>query len=554
MAEVVYSTVGNWLNQVAGQWPDNEALIHHQRQVRYSYQAFLKEVDLLARGLMALGLQKGDPVALWGPNCPEWIVTQFALAKIGAVLVALDPSYGKEDLQYALSFSQSKALLTAEGPEGAYLKIIRSLAPELWEFPSRPGKLLPDLQHLITLFSPGPRPLLSFQEVLSRGYGFSLEQFEEQEKALSPEDPLMILFTSGTTGKPKGVVLDHLGVMNKSLASTERLGINHQDRLCLFFPLFHMFGNTCIALAGLIRGAALVVPSDQILPAVILTTLMEEKCTALYGSPSMMVALMESPRFKDFRPSGLRTGIIGGAPCPLEVMKRIINEMGVREIAIAYGITEASSWLTQTLPADPPELRVSTIGKALPNCEVKIVDSVSGEDLPDGTPGEICTRGFLMKGYFKNPEATARAIDQEGWFHTGDLGTRDSQGYFRITGRLKEVIFKKGKEILPVEIEEILYRLPGVALAQAFGVPEPEKGEVVALWVKPKEGFDLSEEKVAAYCREQLPEDLLPAYIRIVDSFPMTRSGKIQKFKMQEMMLRMPGRYDFSKSPRSTGK
>ena len=533
----IYTTVGNWLNQAARERPDNEALIHHQRQDRYTYKSFMEEVEKLARGLMALDLQKGDPVALWGPNLPEWILAQVALAKIGAVLVALDPSYGVEELQYVLAFSETKVLLTAEGPGGGYLKMIRTLAPELWEPSPRPGKILPDLQTIITLFSPAPQPLLSFQEVLTRGKAISPEQLEEREKGLSPEDPLMILFTSGTTGKPKGVVLDHLGVLNKSLASTERLGITHQDRLCLFFPLFHMFGNTCIALAGLIRGAALVIPSDQFSPPEILSAIGAEKCTALYGSPSMMVALMESPQFKDFCPGSLRTGIIGGSPCPLEIMKRVVNQMGVREIAIAYGITEASSWLTQTLPQDPLELRVSTIGKALPNCEVKIVDPASGEELPDGTPGEICTRGYLMKGYFKNPEATARAIDQEGWFHTGDLGTRDSLGYFRITGRLKEVILKEGKEILPSEIEEALYRLPGVSMVQAFGMPDPEKGEVVALWIRSKEGHVFSEEMVAGYCRDCLSEDCLPDYIRLVDSFPMTRSGKIQKFKMREMMM-----------------
>lgn len=539
MSERIYTTVGDWLNQVTRQRLGNEALIHHQREVRYTYQSFLEKVEQLARGLMALGLQKGNPVALWGPNCPEWIVTQFALAKIGAVLVALDPSYRVEEMQYALAFSQAKALLIAEGPDEAYLKMIRTLAPELWESFPRSRKLLPDLQAVITLFSPAPQPLLSFREVLTRGREISPDQLEEREKALLPEDPLMILFTSGTTGKPKGVVLDHLGVMNKTMASTERLGITHKDRLCLFFPLFHMFGNTCIALAGLIRGAALVIPSDQFSPPEILSAITAEKCTAIYGSPSMIVALMESPQFKDFCPGSLRTGIIGGAPCPLEIMKRIVNQMGVREIAIAYGITEASSWLTQTLPEDPLELRVSTIGKALPNCEVKIVDPASGEELPDGTPGEICTRGYLMKGYFKNPEATARAIDQEGWFHTGDLGTRDSLGYFRITGRLKEVILKEGREILPSEIEETLYRLSGVSMVQAFGVPDLEKGEVVALWIIPKEGHVLSEEMVAAYCRDCLSEDCLPDYIRLVDSFPLTRSGKIQKYKMREMMLAM---------------
>jgi fatty-acyl-CoA synthase len=313
--------------------------------------------------------------------------------------------------------------------------------------------------------------------------------------------------------------------------------ITAEDRLCLFFPLFHMFGNTCICLSGLIRGAALVIPADQFAPPEIIAALQAEKCTAIYGSPSMFLALLEAPPFKGFHPGTLRTGIVGGAPCPLTLMKRIVAEMGVRELAIAYGITEASSWVTMTLPDDPLELRVATIGKALPNCEVKVVDPLTGEELPDGIPGELCTRGLLMKGYFQNPEATARVVDREGWYHTGDLGTRDAQGYLRITGRLKEVIIKGGKEILPTEIEEVIYQVSGVALVQAFGVPDPLGGELLVVWVKPKEGAVLSEESLATHCGEQLSEAQRPDHIRLVQDFPMTRSGKMQKFRMQEMMM-----------------
>jgi fatty-acyl-CoA synthase len=528
MEERVYTTVGNRLTQVAREHPDREALVHSRRGVRYSYRSFMEAVEDLGRGLMALGLKKGDHAALWGPNLPQWLITQFALAKIGVVLVALDPGYGAEDLQYTLFQSQAKVLLTAEGPEGSYLMMIRSIKPSL-----------PDLELLITLDSRPFPPFLSLEEVMGRKEETPPSRLKEREESLSPEEPLMLLFTSGTTGKPKGVVSDHLGVLNKSMASTERLKISETDRLCLFFPLFHMFGNTCIALSGLIRGASLVIPSDQFSPPEILAALAAEGCTAIYGSPSMFVALMEHPDFKNFQPGRLRTGIIGGAPCPMALMKRIVEEMGVRELAIAYGITEASSWITQTLPEDPLELRVSTIGRALPNCEVKVVDPISGEDLPDGTPGEICTRRFLMKGYYRNPEATARVVDQEGWFHTGDLGLRDAQGYFRITGRLKDVIMKEGREILPTEIEDILYQNPGVATAQAFGVPDPLTGEKVALWVQPKEGVHFKEEEIQVFCRSHLPKFLVPDYVRIVDSFPMTRSGKMQKFRMREIMAMM---------------
>jgi len=477
-------------------------------------------------------------VALWGSNCPEWVLAQVALAKTGAVLTALDPGYGLEELRYALSQSGVRAVLTQEGPKGSYLEMLRSLAPEFWETDPRREKALPSLRSLITL-SDTETPLPGLRELSAWGERVSPAQLRGREDSLIPEDPLMLLFTSGTTGKPKGVVVDHRGILNKSLASTERMKITAEDRLCLFFPLFHMFGNTCICLSGLIRGAALVIPSDQFSPPEVIAALKEESCTAIYGSPSMFLALLEAPQFKQFIPGSLRTGIVGGAPCPLALMKRIVTEMGVRELAIAYGITEASSWVTQTLPDDPLELRVSTIGKALPNCEVKIVDPLTGEDLPNGQPGEICTRGLLMKSYFQNPEATARVIDREGWYHTGDLGTRDAQGYFRITGRLKDVIIKEGKELLPTEIEDGVYKLPGVAMVQAFGVPDPVQGERVAVWVKPKEQFSLTEEAIRAHCREHLPEQLFPDYIRLVDDFPMTRSGKIQKFKMREMMLEM---------------
>lgn len=538
MGEIQRSTVGAWLKGVAKANAQQEALIHQQRGVRYNYQELMERASRLARGLLALGIQKGDPVALWGPNRPEWVLAQVALARAGAVLTALDPGYGVDELRYALSLAGVKAVLTSEGPDGSYLEMLRSLAPDFWGATPTKEKTLPALRSIIT-FSETGAPLPSFRELSNWGERVSPSQLWGREDSLEPEDPLMLLFTSGTTGKPKGVVLDHLGILNKSLDSTERMHLTAADRLCLFFPLFHMFGNTCICLSGLIRGAALVIPSDQFSPAEVVTALGQEGCTAIYGSPSMFMRLLETPEFSRFRPGKLRTGIVGGATCPLALLERIVTEMGVWELAIAYGITEASSWIIQSLPDDPLELRAATIGKALPHCEVKIVDPATGEDLPDGQSGEICTRGLLMKGYFQNPEATARVIDREGWYHTGDLGTRDPQGYFRMTGRLKEVIVREGKEMLPTEIEDAVYKLPGVALVQAFGVPDPARGEAVAIWIKAKEGFALKEEAIRTHCRQQLSAALQPDYIRLVNDFPMTRSGKMQKFKMREMMVEM---------------
>lgn len=536
MSEIQRSTIGNWLKGVARANADQEALIHHQRGIRYTYRELLNQAGRLARGLLALGIQKGDTVALWGPNRPEWVLAQVALVRSGAVLTALDPGYGPEELRYALSLAGVKAVLTSAGPNGSYLEMLRSLAPDFWGGSPVKEKALPALRSIIT-FSETGSPLPAFKELADWGDRVSPAQLRGREDSLEPEDPLMLLFTSGTTGKPKGVVLDHLGILNKSLASTERMNMVAEDRLCLFFPLFHMLGNTCICLSGLIRGAALVIPSDQFSPPEVVDALVEERCTAIYGSPAMFLALLETSAFGRFQPGPLRTGIVGGAPCPLALMERIVAEMGVRELAIAYGITEASSWVTQTLPDDPLELRVSTIGKALPHCEVKIVDPLTGEDLPDGRPGEICTRGLLMKGYFQNPAATARVIDREGWYHTGDLGARDEQGYFRITGRLKDVIVQEGQEILPTEIEDGVYKMPGVTMVQAFGVPHPVGGERVAVWVQAKEGVALTEEAIRAHCRQHLSEALQPDYIRLVADFPMTRSGKMQKFKMRELMM-----------------
>jgi fatty-acyl-CoA synthase len=538
MGEIQRSTVGAWLKGVANANAEKEALIHSQRGVRYTYRELMERAGRLARGLLSLGVQKGDTVALWGPNRPEWVLAQVALARAGAILTALDPGYGPEELHYALSLAGVKVVLTSEGPNGAFLEMLRSLAPDFWGAPPAKEKTLPALQSIIT-FSETGAPLPSFRELSNWGERVSPSQLWGREDSLEPEDPLMLLFTSGTTGKPKGVVLDHLGILNKSLSSTERMHITAADRLCLFFPLFHLFGNTCICLSGLIRGAALIIPSDQFSPSDVVTTLGQEGCTAIYGSPSMFMSLLEAPEIRRFRPGKLRTGIIGGATSPLALMERMVAEMGVWELAIAYGITEASSWIIQSLPDDPLEQRASTMGKALPHCEVKIVDPVSGEELPDGQPGEICTRGLLMKGYFQNPEATARVIDHEGWYHTGDLGTRDPQGYFRMTGRLKDVIARDGKEIMPTDIEDAVYKLPGVALVQAFGVPDPVRGEQLALWVKAKEGFPVNEEAVRSHCREHLPETLQPDHIRLVDDFPMTRSGKMKKFRMREMMVEM---------------
>ena len=468
--EVVRSTIGGILSDVSGQYPDRDALIHGERGVRFNYDLLAWEVGRAARGLISIGLGSGDRVALWAPNIPEWIVSMLALSRIGAVTVPVDPGAGREDLQFILGQSECRGLIVSKGLEDEdYLNTALYARDRVQ-----------GLENIISIADETFPETVPWTELAAMGEDVDPGLVTRMEESVSPDDPVAIMYTSGTTGKPKGVVLDHLGLINKSVFSTGRQGITHEDRICLFFPLFHMFGNTCIALSGIIRGAALVMPCETFEPFKILKALEEEKCTAVYGSPSMFIGLLDHPRFRNKGWKTVKKGIVGGAPCPAELMKRLVEDVGVSDITVAYGITETSSWITMTHPGDPIDLRVSTIGTSLECNEVKIVDPATGEDLPPNRQGELCTRGFLMKGYYKMPGATAAVMDREGWFHTGDLGEMDEKGYFRITGRLKDVIVRDGKEIYPVEVEEALYGHPEVSEVQVFGFPDPEKGQEVA--------------------------------------------------------------------------
>jgi fatty-acyl-CoA synthase len=346
------------------------------------------------------------------------------------------------------------------------------------------------------------------------------------------------MYTSGTTGAPKGVVLDHLGLINKSIVAAQRQRLTSQDRLGLFFPLFHMFGNTCVALSGLMIGATLVMPCEVFDPSRILRAVFKERCTAAYGSPSMFIGLLDHPEFNKRKWQTVKKGIVGGAPCPMELMKRMVEGNGMSDMTVAYGITEASSWITMTQPGDPIDLRVSTIGTPLPCCEVKIIEPATGEELPPRTQGEICTRGYLMKEYFKMPAATAAAIDKDGWLHTGDLGVMDSNGYFRITGRLKDVIVRNGTEIYPVELEEMIYRFPGVSEAQVFGFPHHSRGQEVAAWVRVKPGAEVSLQDLGKHIKGLVGTKRTPDHFKVVSDFPTTRSGKVQKYKLTEMAVK----------------
>lgn len=523
--EVVSKTIGEMIEGIAEKFPDNEALIHQDIGVRFTYGLFLWETERAARGLIGMGVQKGDRVALLAPNIPEWFITQIAAARAGAILVPVDPGAEKEDIAYILKQSGSRTMIVARGVEDAeYVELINEVRDEV-----------PHLDNIVvsaTQTFPGTVP---WTELAAMGESVPARELTERERKIRPEDPVAIMYTSGTTGRPKGVVLDHLGLVNKSFASTKRQGLNPRDRLCLFFPAFHMFGNTCITLAGFLIGATVVMPCVSFDPSKILKTIYRERCTAVYGSPSMFIALLNHPEFSKKRWKTVKKGTMGGAPCPKELMIRLVRDVGVSDITVGYGITEASSWITMTHPDDPLDLRVATVGRPLECNSVKIVDPDTGEDLPPNVQGELCIRGFIMKSYYEMPAATAAAIDQKGWLHSGDLGEMDEQGYVRMTGRLKDVIVRDGIEIHPAELEEQIYGLPEVTDVQVFGFPYPGKGQEVAAWVIPRTGVEVSLESFSGTISEKIDREKAPHFIKFVSGFPMTRSGKVQKFRLSEM-------------------
>ena len=518
-------TINQMLADVTRDYPKRDAIVHTEHGIRGNYVWLSLEIDKVARGFLAQKIQPRDKVAIWASNVPEWLIAMLALAKIGAITIPIDPAAEEENLNYILQQSETRALIIAGGDDiEKVIKIVDATK-----------KKCPHLEKIISISNSSKPDILPWKDLITSGQDLEEKTLENVSKGVKPQDPVAIMYTSGTTGQPKGVVLDHLGLINKSMVATGRQGISFNDRLCLFFPLFHMFGNTCIALAGLLRGAALVMPCKTFEPSMVLPTIPDESCTAIYGSPSMLIALIDHPKFEINDWSTLTKGIIGGAPCPMELMRRIVEDIGVTDITVAYGITETSSWITMTHPNDDLELRVSTIGTALACNEVKIVDPTTGETLAHDIVGELCTRGFLMKEYYKMPGATASAIDREGWFHTGDLGVMDKNGYVKITGRLKDVIVRNGIEIYPVEVEETIYQLPEISEVQVFGFPDAKQEQEVAAWIKLKEDNQLSLDRISEHVSLQLPAEKVPTHYKIVTEFPMTGSGKVQKFKMAQM-------------------
>jgi fatty-acyl-CoA synthase len=537
---LIGETIGAHLDRAVARWPSAEALVVRHQNVRWTYRDLAREVDAFASGLLALGLGRGDRVGIWSPNNAEWVMTQFATAKAGIILVNINPAYRLAELEYALNKVGCKALITAAAFKTSdYLTMLRELCPEL---PTcRPGELsaarIPELRLVIRLGDEKTPGMLNFADVAPTATDEHRQQLAALAGELQFDDPINIQFTSGTTGFPKGATLTHHNILNNGFFIGEAMRFTERDRLCIPVPLYHCFGMVLGNLACLTHGAAMVYPSEAFEPLAVLETVQSERCTALHGVPSMFIAELDHSAFSQFDLSSLRTGIMAGAPCPIEIMKRVVSEMNMDEVTIAYGMTETSPVSFQSSVDDPLERRVSTVGRIQPHIEVKIVDA-QGRIVPPGTAGELLTRGYcVMRGYWNDPERTAEAIDAAGWMHTGDLATLDEEGFCNIVGRIKDMVIRGGENLYPREIEEFLFRHPKVQDVQVFGVPDVKYGEELCAWIKLREGETASADEIRAFCRGQIAHFKIPRYIEFVEGFPMTVTGKIQKFAMRDQMI-----------------
>ncbi len=534
---LIGETIGTSFARTVAQWGDRPGLVVRQQSLHWTYRELGERVDALAAGLLSLGLRPGDRIGIWSPNNSEWVMTQFATARAGLVLVNINPAYRLAELDYALNKVGCRALITATSFRTSdYIGMVNTLAPELRG--ASPGRLsaarLPSLEMVIQI-GPEPAPgTIPFIEVARMGGAPERARLAELDRLLQFDDAINIQFTSGTTGTPKGATLTHHNILNNGFFIGEAMRLTPRDRLCIPVPLYHCFGMVLGNLACTTHGAAMVFPGEGFDPLATLQTIAEERCTALHGVPTMFIAQMEHPEFRAFDLTSLRTGIMAGSPCPIEVMRRAVAQMHLSEITIAYGMTETSPVSFQTTTDDPLERRVSTVGRIHPHLEVKIVDA-EGRVVPRGVAGELCTRGYsVMLGYWGDEERTREAIDPARWMHTGDLATIDEDGYCNIVGRIKDMIIRGGENVYPREVEEFLYRHPKIQDVQVFGVPDARYGEEIAAWVKLRAGEALTAEELREFCSEQIAHYKIPRHIRFVEEFPLTVTGKVQKFIMRE--------------------
>jgi fatty-acyl-CoA synthase len=537
---LLFETIGNCFDRIAAQYPDREALVVKHQDIRWTFKQYQAEVNALAKGLLNLNIKAGDRVGIWSPNRYEWCLTQFATAKIGAIMVCINPAYRLYELEYALNKVECKAIITAESfKTSEYLKMLQELAPELNNCP--PGELasekLPHMKTVIRMGEEKTAGMFNFSEVCNFGGADEEQALKEAAQTLQPDDAINIQFTSGTTGSPKGATLTHFNILNNGFQVAEGMRFTEEDRLCIPVPLYHCFGMVMGNLACISKGACAVFPSEAFEPESVLKTVQEEKCTAVHGVPTMFIAELQSPDFEQYNLGSLRTGIMAGAPCPEEVMKRVMNEMNMRDVTIMYGQTETSPVNHMTAIDAPINKRVETVGKVGPHQEVKLIDA-EGKVVPIGEKGELCCRGYsVMQSYWNDEEKTVGTIDSANWLHSGDLGVMDEDGYVQIVGRIKDMIIRGGENVYPREVEEFLYTHPKIQEVQVFGIPHEKYGEEVCAWVQVSEGESASEAEIIEYCKDKITHFKIPRRIRFVSEYPMTVTGKIQKFKMRDAMI-----------------
>ena len=534
-------TMPQVLRETARKFPNHDALAFPALNLRVSYREFSEQVNAAARGLLALGIEHGQHVAIWATNVPEWVVLQFATARIGAVLVNINPAYRPFELKYVLDQSDSVALfLVGKFKTSDYFAMLDEVCPELAS--SLPGKLhardFPKLRWVVALEETAPAGGITWANMLTRGRSIPAAKLDEADRRLKPDEAINIQYTSGTTGFPKAAMLSHRNLLLNGYYTGMCQALTAEDRVCIPVPFYHCFGCVLGTITSVVYGAAMVIPAESFNAEATLDAIEKEHATALYGVPTMFIAQLQDPTLDGRDLTSLRTGIMAGSPCPIEVMRQVIDRLGAREVTIGYGLTEASPIITQSRNTDPLELRVETVGRLLPGVEAKIVDPASGKTLGDNEQGELCARGHgIMIGYYHNPEATQAAIDAEGWLHSGDLAMRLPNGYYRITGRFKDMVIRGGENIYPREIEEFLFTHPHVEQAAVVGVPDKKYVEELCAWVKLKSGCACTEDEIRAFCRGKLAHYKVPRYVKFVEAFPQTVTGKIQKFKIRELMI-----------------